>query len=417
MRMNEPGLKEDALNLTLIGGSACVAALLTAGFLFANSSGRHEVRVVRVAEPPPASIRYEIETPLSGTNRLYGTVHTRDGEAYTGYIRWDRNEGSWTDLLDATKPRPRGGANLAGIRFGHIDRIDVLGRNAARFMLRSGEDVELTGNATDLGTGLRAMVVSTAAGDRVTMGWNSLEAIDFTPAPAGLTPPDGRMFGTLRTRSGLEFTGYVTWDVDEIYSSDILDGDLDGDRQKVPFGAIESISRESSRAARVVLHSGEQMVLDGTNDVDRSNSGISVSDPALGQVEVVWDDFESMRFHGTDAEATYSDFDGGRRLRGTVVTENGRELSGAIRWDNDEAYSWEMLNGDADGVEFDIEFGQIARITRTDEGARVTLRDGRTFELGNSNDVDDGNRGIVVGEGDGVVKIAWDNFRELRLEG
>ena len=51
------------------------------------------------------------------------------------------------------------------------------------------------------------------------------------------------MHGTVHTRTGMSFTGYVTWDVDEIYSTDILDGDHDGDRLRIPFGQIASIEQ------------------------------------------------------------------------------------------------------------------------------------------------------------------------------
>ena len=87
--------------------------------------------------------------------------------------------------------------------------------------------------------------------------------------------------------------------MDEIYTTDMLDGDANGRDYEIPFGAIRSIERESSRAARVTLNSGEEIVLDGSNDVDRRNRGISVSDPDLGQVLVEWDAFARVELHGT----------------------------------------------------------------------------------------------------------------------
>ena len=139
------------------------------------------------------TISYEVVTPLSGTNRLYGAVHAREGEEFTGFIRWDRNEGSWTDLLDASKPNDKGGESLSGIRFGHMDRIDLLRRDAALFTLESSEQVQLNGNATDLGTGLRALLVDTEDGMRAQLDWNDLKAVDFFPPPSAHPPKDGRL--------------------------------------------------------------------------------------------------------------------------------------------------------------------------------------------------------------------------------
>ena len=421
----EPGLKEDAQNLSLIAGSAIVAALITAGLLSASAAPeplRIDVRVMQpppvdapVAHPEPIEHRYRIVTPLSGSNRLYGTIHTTSGATATGYIRWDRNEGSWADLLDANKPRGAG-ESISGIRFGHVSRMQVRGRNAALLTLKSGEQVELTSNATDLGSALRALVVEHANGQVAELDWDQLDEVEFLPVPeAAPAPSQGRLFGTVTTRSGMEFTGYVTWDVDEIYSSDVLDGDLHGRRLEIPFGAVASIERHSSWGARVTLHDGEEMILEGTNDVDDSMRGVSVSDPMLGQVLLDWDEFRSVRFHGAEAESSFDQFDGGRRIEGTVVTRSGRELGGRIVWDDDETYTWEMLNGEIRGVELNVEFGNIARIVKTARGADVTLLDGRTLVLANSNDVDDGNRGIFVEAEGATVEIDWEDFAELRL--
>ena len=377
---------------------------------------RHEsIHLDYEVEPAVSSLAYRVVTPLSGANRLYGTVHTVGGEHLTGYIRWDRNEGSWTDLLDANKPMERGGSSVSGIRFGHVDEIEVLSNRAALFKLKSGEEVELRARASDLGTGLRALTIDHDGGSHSELRWRDLERVEFEEAPSDSRPAEGRLFGTLTTRSGMEFTGYIAWDVDEIYSSDVLDGDLDGERLRIPFGAIASIERHASWAALVQLHDGEELILDGRADVDDSNSGISVSDPALGQIKVDWDEFESVRFHGADTEDGFSVMDGGGRIEGTVITEDGQQLSGTIRWDRDEAYTWEMLNGSVDDVEFNVEFGMIANIVKTMAGAEVTLRDGRIFELSESNDVDDGNRGIVVETERREVEVEWDDFRQLTL--
>jgi hypothetical protein len=66
-------------------------------------------------------------------------------------------------------------------------------------------------------------------------------------------------------------------------------------------------------------------------------------------------------------------------------------------------------------VDFDIEFGQVRSIEPLGgHGAEVTLRDGRTFQLEGSNDVDDGNKGIyVTPEGGDTVLVHWDEFRRV----
>lgn len=419
--MGRRQIREDAKNLTLIGASAIAAVLATVGFMAARS-----VPTIPVPPPRPApavAVRAEPVTfrvapaaPMSGADRIYGRALTVDGRTFEGFIRWDRNEGSWTDVLDADKVEG-GRETQSGIRFGQIHSIRVEGSRHALLTLRSGEQVELSARATDLGRGLRAFVIGNPQRGETTLDWSDLDVVEFLPVPEGDRPGEGRLYGTLTTRSGERFTGRIAWDVDEIYTTDVLDGDRDGRRLKIPFGAIERIERSSSRAAHVVLTTGEAFDLSGTNDVNDDNGGVSVSDPSLGQVKVSWDELESVVFEEPTADADRVRFDGGAPLRGSVLTESGQRLTGVIRWDDDEASSWEMLNGDGYGADFQIEFAQIDRIEKSGRGARVTLRDGRSFELSGSNDVDSGNRGIFVDTGDTVRKVRWEDFRELQLTG
>jgi hypothetical protein len=411
--MRRPDRKEDAKNLSLISVSGVIAFIVTAALIYAHNN------MDRAPFPIPIPARVAIPLaelgPVSGSPRLYGTAVTRRGAKLTGLIRWDRNEGSWADVLDAVKMRDRGSVTQAGIRFGHVRRIEPLNGSEALFTLKSGEQLRMGARATDLGDGLRAFLIDVPGMGTQELQWRDLELVEFEPAPEGVEPSEARVYGTLTTRSGLEFSGFIAWDVDEIYTTDVLDGEAEGVDREIPFGSIGAIERAGSGGARVTLLDGSTMVLRGTNDVNSSISGISVSDPTLGEVKLGWDDFHRVRFHSADAEPGWGFFDGGRPIVGTVLTEAGQEYSGEIAWDNDETASWEMLNGEMDGVELQIEFGNIARIQKTGRGALVELKDGRSFELDGSNDVDDGNRGITVRNGAESHEIEWDEFSELRL--
>lgn len=225
-----------------------------------------------------------------------------------------------------------------------------------------------------------------------------------------------RLYGTVTTAAGHEFTGYVVWDTDEILGSDVLDGEERGRDRKIPFERIAVIERAGSSASRVILTDGEELTLTGSNDVDSRNRGIGVSDPGLGQVLVPWREFVAVTFHVPRGRGVaYEDFDGGRPLYGTVVTRYGDGLTGRIRWDNDEEATWEILDGRDRGVDFDVELGLVDRIVRAGSwGVEVTLRDGRVLELEGSNDVDDGNKGVFVTLEDGeVALVRWRDLQEV----
>ena len=416
-------------------------------------------------------------------DRIWGRVLTVSGEVHEGFIRWDRNEASWVDLLDGSKDSPQfqykdwwrlahpddqqrdrvielagyritwdddepdfPSSHESGIRIGHVRRLEVTGDDRALLTLRSGKVVELEGGSTDLGGDLREVLVKTSRGDVVELEWENLETVEFMDAPPGADAGSQRLHGTVEPKEGPSFTGYISWDTNDILTSDTLDGDdSEGRQREILFGRIAAI-RPTGDGSEITLSNGDRMELSGSDDVDSGNDGIQVSDPGLGLVDMDWDEIERVRFHPPEVAVGLDAFDGGHRLRGTVVTADSTEVSGLIRWDGDEEYSWELLDGWDGGVSFDIEFAHIATIEKyigqnvtvnvgptgvsvshpVKEGAQVTLRDGRVFELFDSNDVDESNNGVFVLEaGSGSspddleaewVMVKWEDFRTLRFE-
>ena len=381
---------------------------------------------------------------------LFGTIYTDRGDELTGRIRWDKNEGFWDDVIDATKydderyesrQKRRSrikifGLNIttndmdwdwtsssAQLRFGNVKEIEPRSRGRATVELKNGERVRFEDSGSDLGSGIRGIEIDVDGEGITKLDWSDIDRVVFFPEPDGYTPTDRtveRLYGHLTTEDGQEFTGFIMWDADEIYSSDILDGDEHGRDREIRFDAIESIEKISSRGCEVKLKSGREMELRGSNDVDSGNRGIYVIMPNIGQVKVEWDEFEKLAFMTPPSglQPTYDQFDGGKRLRGTVTDEKGDHFTGDITWDNDERWSWEFLNGNDGDAEYDIEFSKIKKIERrSSRSSKVTLRDGTVVELRGSNDVDDDNKGIFVETTDGdLVELDWDEFEVLEFE-
>ena len=336
----------------------------------------------------------------------------------------------------------------APIRFGRLASVAVLEDGSLELAMRPGEDktpwpAPRPGEDAFLGSlaprgealgvsrprGSRssvALVVEEPGGDRVRVTWSELERVEFASAPEGVHPESLRLHGTVEDRFGRAFTGYVAWDSDEVLGSEVLDGEDDeGEDREIPFAEIRSIER-SLGGARVVLTSGEALELSGTNDVDEGNRGARIFDRSIGMVEVEWDEFGVLRFHPpADGGPEYGSFPASQPLFGTVATQDGDSVSGRIRWDGEHEWSWEVLHGSSDEVKFSIEFGRIERIERIDRsdgreetGARVTLVDGRAFELSGAPDVDGDNRGIFVFPGDDGAPwryVPWEDFRYARF--
>ncbi len=385
------------------------------------------------------------------SGRIYGTLTTVDGDTYTGLIRWDKNEASWVDVLDGTKEMPKaraegtprkyrekrtsieifglkiGGANVnwgdafaaqSGIRFGHLKSLEAVDDDKAMLTLKSGEQIEFAGGSTDIGSDVREVIVEDAKEGEIEFVWSDINRIDFAQGPSDLTSDFGeRLYGTVTTRRGDTFTGFVAWDVDEALGNDVLDGEENGRSRKIKFDKIASIERYSSNGATVTLKTGESMLLRETNDVNDENRGIVVGDPAFGQVVISWDDFDKVMFTSDFKPVTYDSFKPTAPMYGTITTEEGKTYTGQVRWDDDEQFTWELLNGDYHDIQFEIEMGLIKQIEkRSYRSSDVTTLDGRVFRLRGSNDVDEDNKGIFVKTDAGdEVEVNWEDFTKLEL--
>ncbi len=380
---------------------------------------------------------------------IYGTVTTRSDNTYTGVIRWGREEAFWDDLFHSSKDdlpwiehaetrdrsrddrdRSRGWewlrifgrsmrvswgepSRIFIARFGDIASIRVTGSDSAELTMKSGTKIDVSGYANDVGTTIR--VTDSALGD-VELEWKRVDTITFASAPAALEPPATRLAGTVKTRSG-ELDGFIQWDSEECLSIDKLDGDSVDGRVSLAMGALRSIERRSSRSSRVTLTDGRELVLDGTNDVNDDNRGISVEDPRFGRVKVPWDEFERLDLvEGRGSGRGYASFAPGRALTGRVTTRDGEVHAGRIVYDLDEEESWEMLNGSRFDVEYAIPFERVRAIEPVgSSSAQVTLTNGETIRLEDGQDVSDDNDGLLVLQLEKTTgKPVYVPWRELR---
>lgn len=378
-----------------------------------------------------------------GRGRIHGKVITTDGEKYEGLIRWDKNETSWIDMIDCykelevTRRKGKDGDNVKsiyvfGVRigkvktkgdyrisaqcavaFGHLAAIEFIDDDAALLIFKSGEKLEVKASSTDIGDNIRGIVVEDADEGEIEFEWDEIERVEFSQASHEVYSELGeRLYGTLTTRKGDTFTGWVVWDADEALTEDILDGEQRDHDREIPFGKIRSIERRSSNSARVTLKNGDEITLKDSNDVNSSNRGISIFVENFGVVKIDWDEFDSLDFEDAPAPVEYNRFDGGRLLEGTVYTDSGESYTGQIRWDDDEEYTWEVIDTETKNIEMDIELGYIDSIRRKGCcSAIITLWDGHEFKVKGSNDVDEENKGIFVILSSGKeIEIDWDDL-------
>ncbi|MEE8111856.1 MAG: hypothetical protein V3T54_03895, partial [Acidobacteriota bacterium] len=260
-------------------------------------------------------------------------------------------------------------------------------------------------------------------------------------ASVGSVQAGGEIHGTISTEAGEEFTGAIRWDRNENFWDDVLDArkedvvytreggvtvylfgkkiiDVDDDNRvhpvfSIPFGHIRSLRPVSGRRAKLILKNGEVIkIVSNNSDIGNSIRDVVILDGKKGKTSLDWDEIEKIRFSA--GSGTVRDAE---RLYGTVDTPAG-PFTGFIVWDMDEAMFEDILDGEEDGVDREIPFGDIRIIEKVDQrSCRIHLQDGKKVNLEGTNDVNSGNRGIFVTiPGLGRVRVSWGQFQQVRFE-
>ena len=124
--------------------------------------------------------------------------------------------------------------------FGHIEWIDRHGDDVV-VRLKNNVEIEVQPSNTDLGRGMRSLIVDDPQHGEMDIDWRSLDRVEFSAGP-GAGRDSERLYGTVVTNDE-SISGYIVWDMDESLLEDIIDGD-DGNRdRKIPFRDIHQIER------------------------------------------------------------------------------------------------------------------------------------------------------------------------------
>ena len=210
--------------------------------------------------------------------RLHGTVRTRQGD-FTGFVQWDREEGIVTDALDG-----RTADGKVSLRFDTIRSIARRSRDSSAVTLADGREVVLSGSR-EVGRENRGIYVDDRRYGRVLVSWDAFERIDFTPGGNGPGygdfPPGRQLTGSVTTRDGRRLAGRLVYDLDETETTETLDAPSQGVDYTIPFGLIASIApadgeERGSSGVRVTLQNGEELELDRSGDLGKSNPGMLV---------------------------------------------------------------------------------------------------------------------------------------------
>ncbi len=243
------------------------------------------------------------------------------------------------------------------------------------------------------------------------------------------------IFGTVTTYTG-QYTGQMQWGDEEAIWFDLFNAEKVEKPKEVSvknewslakiwteggttihqfncqFGNIKEIVGIGKSRFTLIQKDGTSIVLngDGYND---AGSDIRINDLELGMLEISWDKIRKIEFK--EAPRNLEPM-AGTHLYGTVQTDRKGNFKGYLIWDNDERLDEEKLDGDEKGRDLSIPFKNISSIRKEGRGCDVTLHSGRTLYLTNSNDVNEGNRGIMVMNPEiGFIEIPWRYFSQVNF--
>jgi hypothetical protein len=389
-----------------------------------------------------ALLAWAVESPAqSHEGFIYGKVYT-GRNTYEGPIRWGTEEVLWTDIFNAAKtddtyekliPEKSDNGeswdkftwNFGSIwenvsshqftsQFGNFKEMRMSSHGNVLIKLKNGGSIEVKDDGNDIGEKIQVIDPDLGA---INISWDNIDRIEFLPTPARLPVTFGLpLYGTVEGERNEKFTGFIVWDNDERLTVDKLDGDSEDGDVSLRFGEITSIRKRGS-GSEVVLKSGREFYLRGSNDVNDENRGVMVVVPGIGVVSFSWDAFSKVTFTTPDNTGpSFDSFKAPAFRSGTVKQLNDSQVSGRIIYDVDEALDFEIIEGKENGIEYFIRLKDIKKVTpRNADYSMVELVSGKSLLLGDGRDVSENNAGVLVfvkGKKDPVY-IPWRRIDQI----
>ncbi len=381
---------------------------------------------------------------------LYGTLTDDNGKTFTGTIRWGDQETFLSDIFNGRKIKTVGIEHLSDDEVDHLESLQPgpkasIGDVEITFKSFFGNDIELPYFNTTFGSIKRIDVkdglftatlhdgttiisdgegsndlhddinVMDAQGKRNEFDIEDISSVVFSKAPSDVTTYGDGIYGTVTSEIGT-FSGRIMWDKDERLTHEKLDGNDETKDYEIQFADIKSIEKSDNKS-KVNLKDGVELLLGGTNDVNRGNRGIWVDNPDLGRIEIHWKQFIKLDIEEVDVE--WLDFDDyvqqAAKLSGTVILNDDTQLEAQqITLDLNQQSQDELLYADVNQANRQIPFRIIKQITKKHEHAvDLLMRDQSTLMAYGTRSVNIENNGVLISNNDEHRWVPWQQVKSI----
>jgi hypothetical protein len=230
--------------------------------------------------------------PLKHGDPIYGTVKSR-GMTYSGFMIWNQ-DCCLSDFLSG-KSNNRTERHL----YSRVSSVKKL-EKGFEISFRDGSIKNLC-CTDDLNMGKLSIIIKNEEIGHLELKMSDIDLVEFRGA--SMRGPDykhyapvSRLSGRITTTNNDVLRGRIIYDLDEAFSSEILDGENAGYSYKIPFSLIRRITPRGPGMSDITLKKGGIIRLSGHVDVNEQNRGCLLETAKGEYLYIPWNKITEISF-------------------------------------------------------------------------------------------------------------------------
>jgi len=224
---------------------------------------------------------------------LYGTVHTVNGPM-SGLIKWDK-----TKFATSAAVYGKSAERTIGIHFSQIKKISKKDQGAV-ITLHSGKQVFLK-SSRDLSALNRGIIIADPDGGQAMVPWAAFKSAVFhqrqgEPVNYNSFVKPRRIYAQAFGSENRVLKGNCTFDMDEEWNFEMLEGTSNRIHYKIPFRNISAITPQNEKQSNVILKDQRSLTLSNENDVSALNWGLIIWLKNSKYQYLPWEEVNKVQF-------------------------------------------------------------------------------------------------------------------------